>query len=935
MDRTGKIALLLLLAVAGSASAQTDAGSPSTKTLSPAVQFVDATARDGVHFTGVASHTSHKYLMETMGSGVAAFDFDNDGRLDLFFVNGAQLSDPTPKGTIPKKSGPRDWNRLYHQKKDGTFEDVTEKAGLEGVGYGMGVAVGDYDNDGYEDLYVTAYGGNRLYHNNGDGTFTDVTASSGTGGDTTQGESWYTSAAWVDLDNDGKLDLIVLRYVRWDFEDVWCGENRPGYRTYCHPDLFPVISALVFHNDGNGHFTEVSKKLGLNVPGKGLGIAINDYDHDGRVDIAVANDSMFEFLYHHKSDGTFEEVGLPAEVAVNEDGKTYAGMGIAFQDYDNDGWPDLVMTDLAHERYALYHNNGDGTFSNATYSSGLSEITSQHSGWGVQFVDVDNDGLKDLLVSQGHDIDNVQLTYPDIHYREPMLLIRNLGKGKFEDISDQAGAVFQQQWVSRGLAIGDLDNDGRLDAVVTTNGGEAHILHNETVSSNHWISLFLVGHTSNRDGIGAEVKVETSRGVQTEMVSTCGSYLSSSDKRAHFGLGPDAVVKRIEIDWPSGIKQVLTDVRADQILRVEEPPPATAKMEFSDTPNFTVAGVTDWTAVGGHGSDATLRTSESLASAAATLPGGHASATTPAELRVEGEVRADERRGKVAAAQAQVHAALQSHATATLYRLAAEVDEKGGDPLSAVREFEQAAKLDPSEVNEFDWGSDLLVHRAIWPAQAVFERGVKAYPRSVRMQTALGAALFAGARYEQAAAQLCKASDLAPGDAEPYKFMGEAELAAPDSLACVEPHLARYLEMEPQSSEAHYLYAMAILKQQNPPDAAATAKAEALLQQAVALDATCGDAYLEMGVLAAQRNDLPAAIGYYSKAIEADPMMPDAYYRLAKAYERTGQQDKAKSAFAMHDQVTREQATATERQRKLVKQFLFAKPGDAPTVATP
>ena len=565
---------LLLAACACGCLAQAVAP-PKPAAAAPATTtFVDATAKLGVHFTGVASHTSRKYLLETMGSGVAAFDYDNDGRLDLFFVNGAPLTDPTPKGTTPQKASPRDWNRLYHQKPDGTFEDVTAKAGLEGIGYGMGVAVGDYDNDGNEDLYVTAYGGNRLYHNNGNGTFTDVTAASGTGGDTTPGLSWYTSAAWVDLDNDGRLDLVVLRYVRWDFEDVWCGEYRPGYRAYCHPDLFPAMPPLVFHNDGNGHFTEVSAKLGLNVPGKGLGIAINDYDHDGKVDLAVANDSMFEFLYHNKGNGSFEEVGLTAEVAVNEDGKTYAGMGVAFQDYDNDGWPDLVMTDLAHEKYALYRNNGDGSFTNATYSSGLAAITSPYSGWGVQFFDADNDGLKDILVAQGHDIDNVELTYPQIHYREPMLLMHNLGKGVFADISARAGAVFQQPWVARGLAIGDLDNDGRVDAVVTTNDGEAHILHNESTTANHWISLLLVGHTSNRDGIGAVVTAQTAHGTQSEMASTTGSYLSSSDKRVHFGLGADPVVKRIEIDWPSGIHQTLSNVAGDQVLRVDEPPPA-------------------------------------------------------------------------------------------------------------------------------------------------------------------------------------------------------------------------------------------------------------------------------------------------------------------------------------------------------------------------
>ncbi len=258
----------------------------------------------------------------------------------------------------------------------------------------MGVAVGDYDNDGFEDLYVTAYGGNRLYHNNGNGTFTDVTEASGTGGSTTPGQYWSTSAAWVDLDNDGKLDLVVLRYVAWDFDDVWCGEHREGYRTYCHPDLFPAISALVYHNDGNGHFTEIAKKIGMDAPGKGLGIAIADFDRDGKIDVAVANDSMLEFLYHNKGNGTFEEMGLNAEIAVNGDGHTYAGMGIDFQDFDNDGLPDLVITNLANEKYALYHNNGDGSFTYSTYTSGLARITLLHSGWGIQFLDFDNDGLK-------------------------------------------------------------------------------------------------------------------------------------------------------------------------------------------------------------------------------------------------------------------------------------------------------------------------------------------------------------------------------------------------------------------------------------------------------------------------------------------------------------------------------------------------------------
>jgi hypothetical protein len=527
--------------------------------------FVDTTSASGVHFVGVASHTSKKYLLETMGSGVAVFDYDNDGLLDIFFVNGAPLSDPTPKGTIPQKTSDKDWNRLFHQKKDGTFEDVTERAGLQGVGYGMGAAVGDYDNDGYEDLYVTGYGGNHLYHNNGNGTFTDVTEKSGTGG-----SGWSTSAAWVDLDNDGLLDLVVLRYVQWDFDDVWCGEHREGYRAFCHPDIFQPIPALVYHNDGNGHFTEVAHKIGMDVPGKGLGIAIADFNRDGKIDVAVANDSMLEFLYQNKGDGTFQETGLTAETAVDGDGRTYAGMGIDFQDYNNDGLPDLVITNLANQKYALYRNNGDSSFTYDSYVSGIAGMTLLHSGWGIRFLDYDNDGWKDLLIAQGHDLDTVQLNYPQLRYKEPMLLARNTGKG-FVDVSNQSGNVFQQPWVARGMAIGDLDNDGRVDAVVTTNDGPSYILHNETATQNHWLTISLVGHRSNRDGIGAEVKVTTSKGAQYVTVSTAGSYLSSNDKRAYFGLGADTTAKQVEVHWPSGIVQKLENVRGDQILKIDEP----------------------------------------------------------------------------------------------------------------------------------------------------------------------------------------------------------------------------------------------------------------------------------------------------------------------------------------------------------------------------
>ncbi len=529
-------------------------------------QWSDVTQESGVTFRNNPSRTSQKYLPESMVGGVAAFDYDGDGRLDLYFVNGAAIEDPMPAGKAPDKSDPRYWNRLYRSNGDGTFQDVTEKAGVAGHSFGQGVATGDYDNDGHPDLYVANYGKNILFRNNGDGTFQDVTDKAGT-----PGGGWSAGAVFVDYDRDGFLDLIVSRYVQWDFSNnPYCGERKPGYRSYCHPDHFDAIVHLVYHNEGDGTFSDRAKQSGFaSSPGKGLGIAFNDYDRDGWPDILVANDSFPQQLFRNKGDGAFEEVGLLAGLAYDEDGNTFAGMGVDFSDYDNDGWPDAFVNALAHQKYALFRNL-EGTFEYASGPSGVSSITSLHSGWGAKFFDYDNDGKRDLFVAQGHVMDNIELTQPDVRYLEPLLLMRNEG-GKFQNVSKRSGPPFEVPRAARGAAFADLDNDGFLDIVLNCNEQPAVILHNGG-NGNHWLIVSTVGAKSNRDGIGAQLRlVSTSGAEQHGLVTTAGSYLSSSDKRVHFGLGPDRTVKLLEITWPSGAVQRLENVPADQVLTVKEP----------------------------------------------------------------------------------------------------------------------------------------------------------------------------------------------------------------------------------------------------------------------------------------------------------------------------------------------------------------------------
>lgn len=559
-----------------------ETGSPSAKPPRPAPQaaspvtFTDVTAQSRIDFKHAASPTSQKYLLETMGGGVALLDYDNDGRLDIYFTNGAALTDPMTGGAEPDKHDPRFWNRLYRQKPDGTFSDVTELAGVKGNGYCFGVAAGDYDNDGFVDLYVTAYGGNILYRNRGDGTFADVTSKLGL-----NASGWSTSAGWFDYDRDGRLDLIVLRYMDWDFESgsIFCGQPaslrqllRSGrhYRAFCHPDNFKPVTDLLFHQKADGTFEDVSSRSKItDTPGKGLGLAFADFDGDGFTDIFVANDAVRQALFHNNGDGTFEDIAVISGTGYDEGGKTFGGMGVDAADYDNDGWPDIFISVLSNETYPLFHNNADLSFTYATKTAGIGEISQLYTGWGTRFVDVDNDGLRDIFVAQGHVLDTIETPTSYLKYRQPPLLMRNTGR-RFANVSTAAGPIFSVPLSGRGAAFGDLDNDGDTDIVLAQLNGPPVILRNDG-TKNHWLGITLVGAKSNRQGIGARIVVIRAGGrKQTFDVSTASSYLSANDPRVLVGLGKSPSAISVEVRWPSGKKQVISKPEIDRYLIVKE-----------------------------------------------------------------------------------------------------------------------------------------------------------------------------------------------------------------------------------------------------------------------------------------------------------------------------------------------------------------------------
>jgi hypothetical protein len=562
--RAGSVAAILLLLTTSSGSGFEDA--LAQKSAKPAnspvsVRFTDIRNSAGITFMQDSTQTDEKYYLETMGTGVGWLDYDQDGLMDLYFVQSGATDAYKPPH--PLRSA------LYHNNGNGTFTDVTEKAGVGGEGhYGQGVSVGDYNNDGFPDLYVTGYGRAILYRNNGDGTFTDVTAKAGVADE----GAWSTSAGWFDYDKDGWLDLVVTNYLNWTPKNnLWCGERAPGYRSYCNPGNYTGQKTKLYHNNHDGTFTDVSDKSGIGAPeSKGMSLVLADFNNDGWPDIAIANDTWPNFLFQNNHDSTFTDVSLISGLAASEDGRYEAGMGIDAADVDGDGLLDIYITHLDFELNRLYHNNGDETFTDVTYSSGIGNKAMLLSGVSAKFIDYDNDGWPDIVQANGAMVDNIPLYHSLVTYREPLLMFHNLGHGKFEKTSDALGLDFNRPVVGRGLATADFFNDGQVGIAVNCRGDYPELLRNEGANANHWLEVLLIGTKSNRDGIGAELKLTSQGIVQVDQAKGGTSYMSASDPRIHFGLGKRAKIDSLTVTWPSGQVDKLTTVPVDTIIAVKE-----------------------------------------------------------------------------------------------------------------------------------------------------------------------------------------------------------------------------------------------------------------------------------------------------------------------------------------------------------------------------
>ena len=521
-----------------------------------AIRFREVQAAATFKFHLENSPTPSKHLPETMGGGVAAFDYDGDGLTDIFFTNGAAMPSLV-------KDGPRHWNRLFRNIGGMRFRDVTAEAGLQGAGYSIGAAVADFDNDGRPDLFVTGVRGNILYRNRGDGTFENVTAKAGL-----ESNEWSVGAAWLDFDNDGLLDLFVVNYVRWTPEfDMFCGDSARGVRVYCHPRVFEGTENRLYHNLGNGRFSDVSQHSGIaKYKGKGMAASVADYDGDGYPDVFVTNDKSANFLFHNLRDGRFENVAFEAAVALADTGADMSGMGTDFRDADNDGFPDIVFTALAGETFPFFRNRRGALFADASYTSRLGLLTRAYSGWGIGIFDFDNDGLKDIFTANSHVSDAVE-AFEATEYKQHNTVFRNTGEGRFEDASPGAGPGFGQAVrAHRGCAFADFNQDGRIDVVTSSLSDRPEIWENVSPAPNTWLVVRLRGRSSNRDGIGAVIQA----GDQTNHMTTSVGYASSSHFGVHFGTGQRKEVERIDIRWPSGIRQTLRNVKTNQVLQIEE-----------------------------------------------------------------------------------------------------------------------------------------------------------------------------------------------------------------------------------------------------------------------------------------------------------------------------------------------------------------------------
>jgi tetratricopeptide (TPR) repeat protein len=883
---------------------------PGPAALRPNPEYVEDSNRAGLRFQFRNSPTSRKYLIEAMGGGVAIFDYDNDGWQDIFFVNGAALKDPQPDGEALDKPGPAFWNRLFRNNHDGTFSDVTARAGLQASGYGMGVATGDYNNDGFTDLLVTTYGGAVLYRNNGNGTFADVTGQAGIG---TNG--WTTGAGFIDYDNDGCLDLFVSRYLEWNFATggIFCGSQKPNGRAYCHPDEFKPVSNYLFHNRCDGRFTDVSDATHIGASkGKGLGVAFDDFNGDGLLDIYVANDSYPQFLFKNNGNGTFTEVGAPAGVAYNEDGHTFSGMGAAFADIDNDGVPDIIATALPYEYFAFFRGRRGGTFDYASVTSRLAQLTRPLGGWGVHVFDFDNDGQKEIFLANSHVMDNIEVTQAHLRYAQSPLLLRYSG-GKFTDISATSGTVLGQCWVARGAAFGDLDNDGDIDIVVSDYQSPAHLLRNQGGNRNHWIAFDLRGTKSNRDAIGAKLELTTGNGlVKYATVSTAGSYLSANDKRVFFGLGTETSIKEVRIRWPSGLTQTVQRPPADQFIHVVEADKAQAQSAFQEgmmlaregkwadaERAFRRATQLDPDFLEAHFSLGVLLARQGKTRYAAAmnefLEVLRLNPNDP-DVYINLSNVLEQEEDYAASVKEMSKAVALTPPRGDLYLMLGRKQNKAREYGEAIKSYREALNLNPQSA-EAHYGIGVGLRGMRKPAEAEdeFRAALRVNPRHSGAQYELGTLLFADEHLEEAAEHLERATELQSDNTDAYLALGKVyrqQGKDEDAKRALDSALMK----KPDSSPALYELAMLLKKRGDNEQAAVYLKKVRALHRH---EVSSGDANAEnsKGISLMNQGKLTEALTAFRRALEIDSRYVVSAYNIGVVLAHQGDQDAAITAF--------------------------------------